>query len=40
MALTTVFWRKWHRWIAFPATIFLLFAAITGMALAFTELFG
>ena len=40
MALTTVFWRKWHRWIAFPATIFLLFAAITGMALAFTEFFG
>jgi uncharacterized iron-regulated membrane protein len=40
MALTTVFWRKWHRWIAFPATIFLLFAAITGMALAITEFFG
>jgi uncharacterized iron-regulated membrane protein len=40
MALTTVFWRKWHRWIAFPATIFLLFAASTGMALAITEFFG
>jgi uncharacterized iron-regulated membrane protein len=40
MALTTVFWRKWHRWIAFPATIFLLFAAITGMTLAITEFFG
>lgn len=40
MAPTTLFWRKWHRWIAFPATIFLLFASITGMALAITEFFG
>jgi uncharacterized iron-regulated membrane protein len=36
----TVFWRKWHRWIAFPATIFLLFASITGVTLAVTEFFG
>jgi len=34
------FWRKWHRWIAFPATLFLLFAACTGLILAFTEFFG
>jgi uncharacterized iron-regulated membrane protein len=40
MAPTTAFWRKWHRWIAFPATIFLFFAASTGMLLAMTEFFG
>jgi uncharacterized iron-regulated membrane protein len=34
------FWRKWHRWIAFPATLFLLFASCTGAILAFTEFFG
>jgi hypothetical protein len=38
--MTTAFWRKWHRWIGFPAAIFLLFASITGLALAFTEFFG
>lgn len=40
MALNTAFWRKWHRWIAFPATIFLIWAAVTGLSLAFTEFFG
>src|SRR6185503_19058235 len=40
MALNTAFWRKWHRWVAFPATIFLLWAACTGLALAITEFFG
>ena len=40
MILNTAFWRKWHRWIAFPATIFLLFASITGLTLAITEFFG
>src|SRR4051812_15047105 len=40
MALNTAFWRKWHRWIAFPATIFLIWAAITGLSLAITEFFG
>jgi len=40
MILNTAFWRKWHRWIAFPATLFLLWASITGMILAFTEFFG
>ncbi|MEP6782333.1 MAG: PepSY-associated TM helix domain-containing protein [Acidobacteriota bacterium] len=34
------FWRKWHRWIGFPAAIFLLFAAATGFLLATTEFFG
>ena len=32
--------RKWHRWIGFPASIFLLFAAVTGILLAVTEFFG
>ena len=36
----TLFWRKWHRWIGFPAAIFLLFASVTGFLLAFTEFFG
>ncbi|MEP6831749.1 MAG: PepSY-associated TM helix domain-containing protein [Gemmatimonas sp.] len=35
-----LFWRKWHRWIGFPAAIFLLFAAVTGFLVAFTEFFG
>lgn len=34
------FWRKWHRWIGFPAALFLLFAATTGVLVAFTEFFG
>ena len=34
------FWRKWHRWIGFPAALFLLFASVTGIILAFTEFFG
>jgi uncharacterized iron-regulated membrane protein len=38
--VTLMFWRKWHRWIAFPATLFLLFASCTGAILAFTEFFG
>jgi uncharacterized iron-regulated membrane protein len=33
-------WRKWHRWIGFPAAVFLLFAALTGFLVAFTEFFG
>src|SRR4051812_11010913 len=40
MVLNTAFWRKWHRWIAFPATIFLLWVAFTGLSLAITEFFG
>jgi uncharacterized iron-regulated membrane protein len=38
--VTLQFWRKWHRWIGFPASIFLLFASCTGAILAFTEFFG
>jgi len=34
------FWRKWHRWIGFPAAMFLLFASATGFLLATTEFFG
>ena len=34
------FWRRWHRWICFPAALFLLFAATTGVLVAGTEFFG
>src|SRR6185295_13528181 len=34
------FWRKWHRWIGFPGALFLLYAASTGLLIAFTEFFG
>ena len=27
--MTLQFWRKWHRWIGFPASLFLLFASCT-----------
>ena len=40
VAINLGFWRKWHRWIGFPAAIFLLFAATTGVLVAFTEFFG
>jgi uncharacterized iron-regulated membrane protein len=40
MNLNLAFWRKWHRWIAFPASIFLLWAGSTGVIVAFTEFFG
>jgi uncharacterized iron-regulated membrane protein len=40
MKLSVTFWRKWHRWLGFPAALFLLFAATTGIAVAFTEFFG
>ena len=40
MVFNTAFWRKWHRWVAFPATIFLIWAAFTGLSLAITEFFG
>src|SRR6185436_20616438 len=38
--MNTAWWRKWHRWIGFPAALFLLFAASTGFLVAFTEFFG
>lgn len=34
------FWRQWHRWIGFPSALFLIFAASTGVIVAFTEFFG
>lgn len=34
------FWRRWHRWIGLPTAVFLLWAASTGVAVAFTEFFG
>lgn len=40
MNLNLAFWRKWHRWIAWPAAIFLLWAGSTGVIVAFTEFFG
>ena len=38
--MNTAFWRRWHRWIGFPAALFLLFAATTGFIVAATEFFG
>ena len=38
--MNQAFWRKWHRWIGFPAALFLLFASVTGILLAGTEFFG
>jgi uncharacterized iron-regulated membrane protein len=38
--MTLAFWRKWHRWIGFPAALFLAYAAVTGIMVAFTEKFG
>lgn len=33
-------WRRWHRWVGFPAALFLLFAGVTGILVAGTEFFG
>jgi len=38
--MNTAWWRRWHRWIGFPAAVFLLFAATTGCFVAGTEFFG
>jgi len=38
--MNPAFWRKWHRWIAFPAAAFLLFVSITGVIVAMNEFFG
>jgi uncharacterized iron-regulated membrane protein len=37
---SVAFWRRWHRWIGFPAALFLLFSAVTGFIVAFDEFFG
>ena len=34
------FWRQWHRWIGFPASVLLIFAGSTGVLVAATEFFG
>lgn len=31
---------RWHRWIGAAASVFLLWAALTGTTVAFTEFFG
>ena len=36
----TAWWRRWHRWIGFPAALILLFAAMTGFLVAATEFFS
>lgn len=38
--MNTAWWRKWHRWIGFPAATFVLFASISGVLVAFSEFFG
>jgi len=38
--MNTSFWRKWHRWISFPTSLFVLFAAVTGVMVAVSEFFG
>jgi uncharacterized iron-regulated membrane protein len=38
--LGAAFWRRWHRWIGWAATVFVLFAAVTGVIVAVTEFFG
>ena len=38
--MDVAFWRRWHRWIGWPAALFLLWASITGIVLASTEFFG
>jgi uncharacterized iron-regulated membrane protein len=37
---TPASWRKWHRWIGFPAALFLVFASTTGVFVAISEFFG
>jgi len=38
--MNLAFWRKWHRWIGFPAALFLFYAAVTGLVLSGIEFFG
>lgn len=38
--MTPKSWRQWHRWVAFPAALFLLWAGTTGIVTAATEFFG
>ena len=38
--MDVAFWRRWHRWIGFPAFLFLMWAAGTGMIVAAREFWG
>lgn len=38
--MDVAFWRRWHRWIGFPAALFLLFAGTTGVIVAAREFWG
>jgi len=38
--MDVAFWRRWHRWIGFPAALFLLFAGSTGVIVAAREFWG
>ena len=38
--MDVAFWRRWHRWIGFPAALFLLFAGSTGVLVAASEFWG
>lgn len=38
--MDVAFWRRWHRWIGFPAALFLCWAATTGMIVAAREFWG
>ena len=38
--MNTAFWRRWHRWIGFPAAGFLLFSGLTCFLVAGNEFFG
>ena len=38
--MTPAFWRRWHRWIGVPASLFLIFVSSTGFLLAVNEFFG
>jgi uncharacterized iron-regulated membrane protein len=38
--MSQLWWRKWHRWVGFAATPFLLFAAITGVFAGAVEIFS
>jgi len=38
--MNVAWWRRWHRWLAWPTAIFLMWAACTGVIVAFSEFFG
>jgi uncharacterized iron-regulated membrane protein len=38
--MTQAFWRRWHRWVGFVGALFLIFAAVSGVLVAISEVFG